>query len=268
MRLTERGAAIRAPLSAALLALREAVEPKSEFDPATHRCDFQLGTADYSALLLLPGLAQDLESRAKGMRLVARNFNGDPEEPLAMGQLDGAFLPISASLRRPSLRVEPLLEERFVCMVRKGHPVLRRRFTKEVFARMRHALIAPGGSPSGVVDDSLQALGLSRDIVLLIPHFLVAPFVVAETELVLTLPERIAQKLSKLLPVQSIEPPIPLPGFTMGFVWHEKKTGDPAHAFLRERVVRSAAALSRRSVARSAAASSRATREKSAKKRR
>jgi DNA-binding transcriptional LysR family regulator len=108
---------------------------------------------------------------------------------------------------------------------------------KARFARLSHAFIAPRGRPGGIVDQHLEQLGLKRRVTLMIPQFLLAPFVIAETDLVLTLPERVAHAFMNQLPLEIVEPPLGLAAFPMLLLWHDKDHDDPAHQFLRRLIV-------------------------------
>jgi len=70
-----------------------------------------------------------------------------------------------------------------------------------------------------------------------VQHFLVAPFAVASSDLVITLAERLARAFEPLLPLKILDPPVTLPRFTMYLSWHERQHRDPAHRWLRELVV-------------------------------
>jgi len=93
-----------------------------------------------------------------------------------------------------------------------------------------------GGGFYGVTDKALAEIGLSRRVVLSVPHFLFATTVLANTDLVSVLPSRLVRDNPQL---QMIEPPIEVPGFEMAMLWHERSHRDPAHQWLREHVVRS-----------------------------
>ena len=126
-----------------------------------------------------------------------------------------------------------LLDERFVCVLRKGHPLADKRLTLDRFCAASHALVAPRGKPGGYVDEALARLGRNRRVALAVPHFLVVPHVVIETDLIVTLAERVAQAFSGFLPLITKAPPIELTGFTMRLAWHERTGADPGHAWLR-----------------------------------
>jgi DNA-binding transcriptional LysR family regulator len=122
----------------------------------------------------------------------------------------------------------------FVCVVREDHPVVKKRLSLDDFIALPHALVAPRGEGGSVVDSALARIGKKRRVAVEIPHFLVAPHVVRETDLVLTLAARVATSLAPLLGLRQLAPPLELMRFTMTMVWHERQQVDPAHVWLRE----------------------------------
>lgn len=219
----------------AIAALRDAVAPP-RFDPATTQRSFAIGSADYSTLVTFPTLLARIAADAPGVDIVLRASTNDAFDELLDGTCDVALAPVLRTNDRPGIHARALFDDRFVCIVRQGHPALAKRWTPESFARMRHAFIAPRGRPGGAVDDALAALGLRRRIALMLPQFLAAPFVVAQTDLVLTVPERVARAFAVSLPLAIVPPPLEVPGFSMAMVWHDRTHDDPAHRWLRERI--------------------------------
>ena len=139
----------------------------------------------------------------------------------------------STSARSPACMPKGSLRDRFVCLIARSHPFARRAPALQRFLHARHALIAPRGEPGGVVDRALAETGLVRRVALTLPHFLAAPFLVAATDLVLTVSERVASRF-ETLPVVRFEPPLKLPTFTTGFYWHDRDAHDPGLNWLRD----------------------------------
>ena len=137
------------------------------------------------------------------------------------------------------------MDDDFVCMMREGHPLARGALDVARFAGARHALIAPHGRPGGAVDQALAELGLARRVAVSVPHFMVAPHLVARTDLVLTIARRVAETFAGMLPLTIVESPLSLPTFTIGMQWGERNDADPGHAWLRERLLEAARGLQR-----------------------
>lgn len=231
---TARATALAGPLRDALDGLRRAIAPPAPFDPRKARRTLRLASADYTEVLLVPALARRLAVVAPRIELRFVSATSDPARLVAAGEIDLFTGTATPDVVRGDLRWRTLLEERFVCLVRRGHPSARRGWTLEEFAALDHCLVSPRGQPGSIVDDLLAARGLARRVAVTTTHFLVAPFVVAGSDLVLTLPERVARRFAAHLPVRVLEPPVEVPRFTVGLVWHERQHADPVHAWLRE----------------------------------
>jgi DNA-binding transcriptional LysR family regulator len=129
-----------------------------------------------------------------------------------------------------------------VCLVRAAHPTVGDRITLEQFCALPHALVAPRGG-RGMVDGLLEERGLSRRIAVVLQHFLVAPFLVAHSDLVLTVAESVAKAFTSLLPLRLVAPPIELPRATYLQFWHQRSHDDAGHKWLRSVVAEAGAAL-------------------------
>ena len=240
---TPRVDALAEKLSAALSALEGALLDAPGFDPKVARRRFYVSASDYAEFVLLPPLLARLAADAPGIDLWVRPYDEGLAEHLRRGDVD-VVLGVPASIEDATgIRSADLFDERFMCLVRRGHPLARGKLTARRFAAARHAFIAPRGRPGGVVDAALAARGLERRVAFAVPHFLVAPHAVASTDLVLTVAGRIAEAFARTLPLQLLEPPLPLPGFTLSMFWHVRHETDPAQRWLREQLAHVAASM-------------------------
>lgn len=233
---TPRAEAVGRPLREALGSIERTLRAPPAFDPSSAEKAFRLWGGDFAEMVLLPPLLARLASAAPGLDLAFMPTIEGVRPSLSRGEIDLAFAPVRTVDRGPGVQEEALFEERFVSIVRAGHPLARGKLTPARFAEARHAFIAPRGRPGGAVDDALGRLGLRRRVVLMLPHFVVAPHVVAASDLMLTLPERMARILAAQLPIVVLETPLDLPTFTVSMIWHERSDADPAHTWLRAEV--------------------------------
>lgn len=235
---TPRALQLAAPVRSALASLGEALRGAVGFEPASAQRRFVLGTADYGAFVLVPPLLERVERQAPGIDLWTRVFDDDPHGQLAAGEFDVAIGPLPPRRTAPaSVHARLLFEERFVCVVRKDHPRVKRTLDLETYASLSHLLIAPRGTPGGIVDDVLARHGKRRRVAIGIPHFLLAPHIIANSDLVVTLGVRVAEVFAKLLPVRILPPPVPIPGFKVHMTWHDRHDHDPAQRWLRDQLV-------------------------------
>lgn len=235
---TARALALRAPLRRALSTLETSLGGADPFDARTATRTFRIATADYGALVVLPSLYPRVAAEAPAVDLFVVSDGGDTGA-LASGEVDLAIVPQRSGIVPPGgVRQRVLFEERFVCVVRRRHPILtKKKIDLASWLALPHALVAPGGTRNGIVDEALRARGLSRRIALAVPHFLVAPHVVATSDLVLTLAERVARTYASHKGLRTFRPPLPLDRFRIAVARHERLDGDPGLDWLERTIV-------------------------------
>jgi DNA-binding transcriptional LysR family regulator len=236
MRPTAKADELREPLRQALDALERAVSPAGPFDPAQARHTWRIAAADYGeSTILLPALA-GLRSAAPSSQLaIVQMVPSGIAKQAEQGEID---LALHTSEDAPSgLRRRALFTERYVLAGRADHPRLKRRPTLSQFCQLEHVVVSPdGGGFYGVTDEVLAETGMSRRVVLSVPHFLFMMSVLANTDLVAMLPSRLVRNASVL---RIVEPPLDIPGYEMSMLWHERSHRDPAHQWLREHIAAS-----------------------------
>jgi DNA-binding transcriptional LysR family regulator len=245
---TLRAEAMRAPLRRALEDLTGTLSSPGAFDPKTARLRAFVGGSDYAELVLLPGIMARLVREAPGVELRVLMPGQDPPSELASGKLDFVLMPSTPGADAQGIRRRQLLRDRFVCIARRAHPLAKTKtLSMSSFTAAAHALIAPWGMDGGYVDDALARLGLKRKVAVAVPHFLAAPHIVASSDLLLTVAERVAEVVARPLGLVVLAPPqeLGLTGFTMSILWHERTHEDPARRWLRDVIVAEASERSR-----------------------
>ena len=238
--LTPRGAVLLPELERGLTQLAATISGEPAWDPGTARKVFTLGMADYAQALLLAPLLKALEKQAPGVD-VSVIISQDLNELLDKGTIEAS---VNIGGRTPpAFKTRKLFTERYVCMVRKGHPGVGQRLTMARYLELRHLVVAPTGAPGSVVDTHLLQRGLMRRVAARVPNFLVAPLLIAGSDFINTGPARLARRLVHNYPIRLLPPPLPLPSFDMHLAWHARFDEDPAHTFLRGCIAKVAAAL-------------------------
>ena len=115
------------------------------------------------------------------------------------------------------------------------HPI--QRLTKKTFLDASHALVTYRAGGHRVIEEALERAGAGRRIALRVPHFTVVPMVLERTDLILTLPARVARVYASRGRFKSLTPPIPIPPAEVAVHWHERLDGDPGNRWLREQLV-------------------------------
>jgi DNA-binding transcriptional LysR family regulator len=242
---TERARALAPQLRRSLDDLAIALRGEPPFDPSTARRTFRIAAADYAELILLPPLLERLAGGAPGVDLWVVQMPDDPARALAAGEIDAA---IGVWPERPwpaGTYQKRLFDDHFRCVVRAGHPAAKQRMTLARFCELPQLLVAPRGTPGSFVDTALERLGRSRRIALAVPHFLVAPHLIAASDLVVTLATRVARVFAEPFGLVLLPPPVELPGFTHSLVWHERGHRDAGQRWLRDQLVAVSSSLGR-----------------------
>jgi DNA-binding transcriptional LysR family regulator len=234
---TPRALELAVPLGEALASIQRTLDFTQDFDPSRSTVRFTLGLSDHPALVMLPELQKRLAQLAPGITLRIKSFSAreDAVSLLDAGEVDAAVgVPGGATPRIPTM---PLFEERFVCVMRKSHPLAKKRISLKGFLACRHLLVSPEGDGVGHVDVRLAQLGHKRDIAITLPQMYAAPAIVAHSDLLATLMEGVVQasglrgKLA-VLPLPQLDlAPVP---FVLH--WHRRNDAHPAQRWLRGQV--------------------------------
>ncbi len=223
---------LRPRLARILEDIGQALSAAAEFDPATTERRFRIGANDYAALVLLTPLAERLRLAAPRATLEMLPCDGSQDTGLATRELD---LIVGDRWTMRGIRsLETLFHESFVCIARADHPRLSRRVTLDEFLAADHALISLQGMVPGVVDHALEGLGRSRRVALTLPHSLVGPAIVARTDLVMTIPRRVADGLADRRGLRAFPPPVPLAGFDVVMAFHPRSAAEPPIQWLKQ----------------------------------
>lgn len=244
MQPTERALALREPLRDALERLDRALAPTAPFDPAGAHRTFRIGVSDYEEITLVRPLLRRLRNEAPGVDLRLRALEPSKvAELLARGELDLVLKPLAKSDAGDGILHQRIVaHDGFVVVARSGNPHVGKRLTLKRYLAAPHVLVSPGGTARGLVDDLLAERGKVRRVAVTLPHFLVAPHLVADTDLLLTLAERLARELAPALKLELHPLPLALNGFSVHQLWHARTHADPAHRYLRRLLQQVAAA--------------------------
>jgi len=231
---TARAIELEAPVRQALDQVHNVLARGRGFDPATADLTVAIACSDYVQLAVIAPLVLDLRASAPKLRIAIRQLDGALLGPqMEAGMVDLAVM--TPSTAPPALRTRRLFHERYVTIARRRHPGVKGKLTLDDFVTLEHVVVSPrGGGLSGPVDTALGKLGRRRRIAVSTASFLFVPELVARSDLIATVPERLVQGRAERL--QVLEPPLPVEGFAIGLVWHERTHQHPAHRWVRERV--------------------------------
>jgi len=235
---TPRAAALAPALARVLRDLDQAVHGE-DFEVATTEREFTLAVADAGQIVSLPQIVTALSKEMPRARLRVLSI----DTLYAAGGLAGTEIDVAigAGEKGTGIHLAPLYEESIVLVARLGHPRARRRISRAQLAALRHVdvQVAPGRG-SRPLATSYAALGVVRDVAIVVPTFTAAAAVVAATDCVASLPASLVNLLGPRLGLRRVATPLSPVRTTINLLWHERTHQDRAlHAF-RDLLVRAA----------------------------
>lgn len=210
-----------------------------EFDAAHSSQTFRIAASDYLDPLFLPELVVRLKEAAPGVKLEILPLSGefDYRKSLSRGEVD---LVVGNWLEPPGeLHLGRLLTDEIVCLVAEDHPAVRnpRSWTAERYLASEHIAPTPlHPGARGVIDEHLDSLGLSRQIVVRNPHFGLTPLMLARSRLVLTTGRLFCSRYINNFPLRIVRCPVSFPSLTYYQLWHDLSHHSAAGRWLREQV--------------------------------
>lgn len=241
MKPTPRALELVDPLRQLLRQAERVLESDAGFDPATISRTFTIRMSDILACMLLPQLVAQRRA-APGIGFSVLHL--PPAQTVDALERDEIDLAVSMGLDRSnSIRSHKLLGDRMVCIMRKGHPIARKKtIAFDDFIAQEHMKVSISPTDLRFVDDALGRLGHQRKIVLNVPHWLVVPHVLKQTNLLAVMPGHLAMTLMDK-DLQMFDLPFKSEPFAWMMYWHRRHDQSNANRWLRDHVRRVCAAL-------------------------
>jgi DNA-binding transcriptional LysR family regulator len=233
---TRRAIDIATSLRLAIDRIDDTLADLESFDPKS-TTQFEIAASESVAFVLMSALTARLRELAPGVTLRVHIPDlSRMRQLLEEGQAD---LLLSTIRTAPEgLRSSPLLRQRLNVIASATHPDVRKKITQEQYLAWPHAchMIGRGGGSSIEisVDEALIKRDLARRVGVWLPSAVSSPAVVARTDFLATIPERVARHFAVPLGLQVLEPPIPLPDVQIMMYWHDRMHRNPSHRWLRQ----------------------------------
>ena len=238
---TVRGAALAKAVRTAFASVTASLSD-GPFEAASSERTFTIGAADYASSVLGAAIFGTLRREAPHVTVKLGHLRFDVAERLEAGELDVAIAPFG--IQSQSLKTSALFQDRFLCAARRGHPRFHEIGSLAGYLAASHICVAPAGLDSSFVDDTLDALGHRRDIVLRLPFFLAALECASASDLVVTLPRSFLARFAKRFDLEVTALPFEIAPLRMAQTWHVRRDNEPAHRWLRSLLARAAKSLS------------------------
>jgi DNA-binding transcriptional LysR family regulator len=233
---TARARTLADPIRQALTTLERGLRGDDRFDFAHADREFVIAVEDYGESVILPGFIHWLAEVAPGVRIRLRAETSAPiKGELRDGTVDLAldYFP----LQEARYHHRCVLTESLMCLSRRDHPGLNERMTLETYLAMRHIVLGTPSNARPMIDLALSKRGLQRRIAVTVPHFISMPVMVQTTDMVCTLPRRMAQLYADNFRLKSHALPLRVPQFPVYLICHESPAADAGHQWLRGHLV-------------------------------
>lgn len=234
MQPTHKALAIASGVMAALNQIRHTLETSQVFEPDTSSRAFAVGSSDYTSYVLLPSLLQFCAQQAPHLDFRLIGYEKDSlGELLEQGAIDVALGVFATP--PPQTHQAVLFQEHFVGVARQGHPAIASHtMSLEAFASQPHALVTLRRDTTGKIDHLLAQQQLQRRVAITTPHMLALPAILTTTDLIATVPYRVAVQLAQLHNLELFDLPFEVATWTVSMLWSKLADKDAANSWLRQ----------------------------------
>ena len=207
------------------------------FDPKTSRQTISVALSDVGEVVFLPALLKDLRRAAPNA--LVRSVSAPAAavaEGLETGSIDLAigYFP---DLKQSSFFQQALFTDTFASLMRADHPLTARKLTLKQYLQLDHAVVHAESRTEEVMERYLARKKIRRRVVLSTPHFASAPIIVAQSDLIATIPEPLARYFARVSAnVRTVALPFDPPRIQLRQFWHRKFHHDQRNAWIRSRV--------------------------------
>ena len=238
LELTPRAESLIEPVREVLTTIEQTIVRPPTFDPTEDTRRFSVVGSDYVAVTLVRPLIARLSGLATGLRLDAAPVSSRYLESLQRDEIDLAILPDRIVDERSLTNCSgiPVITDRFVGAVWTQHPRAGDRLTEELLAGSPYLEYLIEGRRS-IIEEELDAANCTRRVAATAGGFVPMPFMLAGTDLVAVLPERLARRVAAAADIRLLEPEMELQPLRQSAFWHSRRDRDPGHVWLREQLI-------------------------------
>lgn len=233
---------IAAPIADSLALLTQGLARRPRFTPARSTESFTFSITDFTAFSVFPSLMAQMEKLAPNIKF---NLVYSPQKvainDLLAGQIDFALgFTEAAQIENKEIEEVDWIEDHYVVISPPGY-LSNDTLTLEEYLRARHLVVTPWNEARGVVDYSLDKINKKRDIVVKTPSMMSAPFIIAQSSMLMTLPYHVATLFSKTIPLRLDPLPFDVPGYRVKIYSHRRNSRSEARLWIQSLLQRLAA---------------------------
>jgi len=223
---------IAEPIAYALTTLHESLNIRENFEPASSERVFSLAMTDIGEVYFMPKLMLKLAQVAPGVTLTTvRNSGVNLKEAMEMGEVDlavGLLPQLGAGYFQ-----RRLFEQKYVILMRKDHPLSSKDFGPDEFLKAKHAVVVAEDTGHGLAEKLISELAAPRFIQLRLPHFIAVPYIISTTDLIVTVPEKLAETTLEQFDLIMRPLPIEIKSIQINLFWHRRFHQDAGNQWLR-----------------------------------
>lgn len=238
MELTPLARTLSVSVREVLQSIQEMLDTKLTFDPASARRSFNLAMTDYASMVLMPYVLERLASEAPYI-----SCHVQPIDEAAVGRIMSGDIDLLIGAREWTEEnqdrgaalfcSEPLFSDDFICILTQSHAISQAELTLEQYSDLAHGVVTFTRYGESIVERQWRAAGLDIRVSLTAPDFATLILVLPRTQLIATVPRRIAAISAQTLRLKMLECPLALPKLEESMVWHPRASLDPAHEYIR-----------------------------------
>lgn len=215
---------------------RREMQGEGAFNPREMADEFRFAMSDIGEMVFLPRILEHLRMFAPPASTRSVSLpHAQLIEAMQDGRIDLAvgYFP---DFKGAHFFQQKLFSHGFVCLMRSRHPAADQPLSKRRFAALEHAVVQAEGRSQELFERHLERIGLRRRVVLHVPHFMSIPYVIAKSDLIVTVPLAVGTAFAARGDIRLIRPAFPLPRFDLKQHWHRRVHYDARNRWLRAQV--------------------------------
>lgn len=238
MQPTPRATEMAEGISQALHALSDQLGNQAAFVPSSSTQFFTFAATDFTTFALIPALISRIEHKAPHVRLrVVHSRHRGAYSALVQ---EGAHFVMGFSDEFSPVQegVEVLQgnADTYVVVARRGHPRIGKKLSMEQYLAERHVVVKPWQEEAGVIDSALSIGGWAREVAIEVPSVMAAPFIVANSDLLITLPRLAAHQLEASAAITIFDAPFEVPSYNLNVYFQRRHLSSPWHRWMRDQI--------------------------------
>jgi len=232
MQPTPRAEQFADSVTVALRHITLALNPQEDFDASTSPRQFTIAMTDVGEVYFMPLLAAKLHTYAPNIHLTTvRASSIDLKTEMESGRVDlaiGAFDDLSEAWYQ-----RRLFKQHYACMFRHDHPLAGTDIDLKDFLAAQHLIVSSQEQPYIKINQALEKAGVVASTHFKVPHFVAVPYIISTCDLLVTVPQKLAERAAAPFGLSYAKPPLRLPTLQTNVFWHRRYHQDAGNLWLR-----------------------------------